>query len=175
MESATAWSRSINFHSLIGFLDQRKQSKMQWLQNPKQRNLDNLNNIRREASRHFKKKKEYLKAKIDEIETNRKISIIRVLCGGINGLVNCYEPRLKEEKGNLVAAYHSIVVRRRKHFSQLLNVPGVNDVRQTDIHTTEPLVPAPSVFEVELTIEKLKSRKSPGIDQIQAELIKAGG
>jgi len=26
-----------------------------------------------------------------------------------------------------------------------------------------------------LTIEKLKSRKSPGIDQIQAELIKAGG
>ena len=30
-------------------------------------------------------------------------------------------------------------------------------------------------MEVELAIEKLKSHKSPGIDQIPAELIKAGG
>jgi len=32
---------------------------------------------------------------------------------------------------------------------------GVSDVRQTEIHTAEPLVPEPSVFEVELAIEKL--------------------
>ena len=36
-------------------------------------------------------------------------------------------------------------------------------------------VPEPSAFEVELAIEKLKNHKSPGIDQIPAELIKAGG
>jgi hypothetical protein len=36
-------------------------------------------------------------------------------------------------------------------------------------------VPAPSALEVELAIEKLNSHKSPGIDQIPAELIKAGG
>jgi len=42
------------------------------------------------------------------------------------------------------------------------------------MHTAEPLVPEPSVFEVELAIEKLKSHKSPGSDQIPAELIKAG-
>ena len=36
-------------------------------------------------------------------------------------------------------------------------------------------MPEPSVLEVELAIEKLKSPKSPGIDQIPAELIKAGG
>jgi len=36
-------------------------------------------------------------------------------------------------------------------------------------------VPEPSAFEVELAIEKLKSHKSPGTDQIPAELIKAGG
>jgi len=36
-------------------------------------------------------------------------------------------------------------------------------------------VPEPSAFEVELAIEKLKSHKSPGIDQIPAELIKARG
>jgi len=39
--------------------------------------VDHLNNVRREASRHFRnKKKEYLKAKRDELETNRKIKNI---------------------------------------------------------------------------------------------------
>jgi hypothetical protein len=38
----------------------------------------------------------------------------------------------------------------------------------------EPLVPEPSASEVELAIKKLKSHISPGIDQIPAELIKAG-
>jgi len=61
------------------------------------------------------------------------------------------------------------------HFSQLLNVRGVNDVRQTEVHTAEPLVPEPSAFEFQLAIEKLKSHKLLGIDQIPAELIKAGG
>ena len=32
-----------------------------------------------------------------------------------------------------------------------------------------------SAFEVQLDIEKLKSHKSPGVDQIPAELFKAGG
>ena len=52
---------------------------------------------------------------------------------------------------------------------------GVNYVGQIEIHTAKTLVPEPSAFEVELAVEKLKSHKSPGIDQIPAELIKAGG
>ena len=58
--------------------------------------------------------------------------------------------------------------------SHLLNVHGVNDVRQTEIHTAEPLVPEPSAFEGELANEKLKRHKSPDIHQIPAELIKSG-
>ena len=42
-------------------------------------------------------------------------------------------------------------------------------------NATELLVPEPSTFEVEVTTEELKSHKSPGIDQISAELIKVGG
>jgi hypothetical protein len=53
-------------------------------------------------------------------------------------------------------------------------VHGVNDVRQTELHTTGPLVREPSAFEFEMAIEKLKSPKLPGIDQIPAEWIKAG-
>jgi hypothetical protein len=56
-----------------------------------------------------------------------------------------------------------------------LNVHGFSDVRQAEIHTAEPLVPEPSVSKVEFAIEKPKSHKSPGIDQIPADLIKAGG
>jgi hypothetical protein len=56
-----------------------------------------------------------------------------------------------------------------------LNVHGDRDVRQTEIHTAEPLVPEPRAFEVEMAVEKLKRYKSPGIDRIPAELIKAGG
>jgi hypothetical protein len=39
----------------------------------------------------------------------------------------------------------------------------------------EPLVPEPSLVEMEVAVVKLKSYKSPGTDQILAELIKAGG
>jgi hypothetical protein len=48
------------------------------------------------------------------------------------------------------------MARWRNYFSQILNVHGVSDVRQAQINTAEPLVPEPSVLEVELAIEKLK-------------------
>ena len=56
-----------------------------------------------------------------------------------------------------------------------MNVRGVHDVRQRETHTAEALVPEPSAFEVDLAIDNLKGHKSPGIDQIPAELIKKGG
>jgi hypothetical protein len=43
------------------------------------------------------------------------------------------------------------------------------------MHTAEPFVPEPSASEVEVAIGKLKRYKSPGVDQIPAELIQAGG
>jgi hypothetical protein len=59
---------------------QRKQAKLQWLQDRSEINGDNLNNIRRESSRHFKnKKREYMKDKTDELATNSKNKNIRDL------------------------------------------------------------------------------------------------
>jgi hypothetical protein len=37
-----------------------------------------------------------------------------------------------------------------------LNVHSVDDIRQTEIHTAEPLVIEPSSLEVDIDIEKLK-------------------
>ena len=141
---------------------------MQSVQDPSQSNVDNMNNVRRNASRHFRnKKKAYLKAKFGEPETNSKVNHVRDLYRGINDFKKGYQPRtitVKDEKGELVANPNSIMASWRNYFSQLLNVHEDNDVRQSEIHTVEPLVPEPSAFEVELPIGKLKNHKSPSID-----------
>jgi hypothetical protein len=61
-------------------LEQRKQTKLQWLQNPSAINGDNLSNIKRYTSRHFRnKKRQYLKDRIDELAMNSKNKNIRDL------------------------------------------------------------------------------------------------
>jgi len=97
---------------------------------------------------------------------------------GINDYKKGYQPRtniVKDKKGYLVTNSHNILAEWRKYFSQLLNIYEVNNIRQTKIHTAETLVPEPNAPEIELAIEKLKSHKSPGTDQISAGLIKAVG
>ena len=44
----------------LGFLDQRKRTTMHWVQDPSQSNVDNLNNVRREVSRYFRKKRRHI-------------------------------------------------------------------------------------------------------------------
>jgi len=103
---------------------------------------------------------------------------IRNLYRGFNDFKKGYQPRtniVKEEKGGLVTGSQSILFRWRERISQLFNAHGVSNVRQREIHTTEPIVPEPCAFELDMAIEELKGHKSPGIDQIPAELIKAGG
>jgi len=149
---------------------------MHWLQDPNQSNVDNLNNVRRDSSRHFRNKKnEYLRDKFDELDTNIRNN--RDLCRGVSDFKKGYQPRtniVKDEKGDLFTDSHSILVRWRNLFALLLNENGVNDVGQA-VHTAEPLVSEPSAFEVEMAIEKLKRHKSPDIYQIPAEFLKAGG
>jgi hypothetical protein len=54
-------------------LGQRKQAKLQWLQDPSEINGNNMNNVRCEASRHFRNiKGKYLKYKINKLSTNIK-------------------------------------------------------------------------------------------------------
>jgi hypothetical protein len=107
---------------------------MQWLQDPNPSNVDNLDNARHEASRHSRnKKKEYSKAKIDELLSSSKIKKnIRYLYRLISDFKKGCRPRtsiVKDEKGDLVADS----VRRRIHFSQVFNVHGVNYIKPIEI------------------------------------------
>ena len=100
------------------------------------------------------------------------------MCWGISDFKKGYRPRtiiVQDEKSDLVTFCHSILANWRNHFSQLLNVHGVNDVSLTEIHKAELLVPEANTFEFEMAIEKLKRHRSSGIDQIPSELLQAVG
>jgi len=87
----------------------------------------------------------------------------------ISDFKKSYQPRTNielDEKDDLFADCQSILVRWKNHFSQLFIVHGISDVTQTEIHTAEPLLPEPSLFEFEMVIEKLKVHKSTDSDQI---------
>ncbi|PNF41609.1 hypothetical protein B7P43_G10463 [Cryptotermes secundus] len=107
-------------------LDQRKQPKLQWLQDPSELNGDNLNNIIRETSRHFRnKKREYLKDKIDDLAMNSKNKNIRDLYRGINDFKRGYQPSsnlVMDENGDLLADSHNILNMWKNYISKLLNV-----------------------------------------------------
>jgi hypothetical protein len=59
---------------------------------------------------------------------------------------------VEAENGDLLAK------RWKNYFCQLMNIHGVNNVRQTETHADKPLVPEPSSFEAEIAIEKLKKK-----------------
>jgi hypothetical protein len=115
------------------------------LEYPSQINGDHLQILRHETSRTFRnKKREYLKGRINELETNNKNKYFTDLFRGISEFKKGYQPRIniiKNENGNLLKDPQSVLNRCKTFFNQLLNVHGVHNVRQTDIQTAEPLVP----------------------------------
>ena len=76
----------------------------------------------------------YFKAKLNEHETNSKINNLRKLYRGINDFEKSYQNRaniVTDEKGDSVTDRHSILAGWGNHFSQLFDVHGFSDVRQT--------------------------------------------
>jgi hypothetical protein len=75
------------------------------LQNPNQISGDNLQKLKHETTRKFRhKKREYMKGKINELETNNKSKNITDLYRGINEFKKGNQPRIniiKDENGNL--------------------------------------------------------------------------
>ena len=93
----------------------------------------------------------------------------------MNDFKKGYQPRtkiVKDKKNDLFTDSQSILTRWRNHFSQLLNVRGINDVWRTETRTATPTMPEWSAFEFEMAIEKLK-HILPGFDQIPKVLIKS--
>jgi hypothetical protein len=68
------------------------------------------------------------------LETNSKNKNVRDLYRGVSDFKTGYQPRtnvVKDEKNALITGSHSILMKWRNHLSQLLNVHGIDDIRQT--------------------------------------------
>jgi hypothetical protein len=76
---------------------------------------------------------------------------------------------VKDESDDLLLDSYSILNWWKNFLCQVLNAYRFNDVMKIEIHTAELLVPAPSYFEVETSIGKLKRYKLPGADQVSAD------
>jgi hypothetical protein len=126
------------------------------LQDPSETNEDNLNDIRQEATRHVRnRKREYLKDKINELESNSKNKNIGDLIRGINKFNKGYQPRtnlVKDKKGDLLLGHRNVLNRWKNYVCQLLNIHKVGGVRQTAIHTAKQFVVEPSASEFELLL-----------------------
>jgi hypothetical protein len=124
-------------------LVERKQAKLQCIQDPSEINGDNLNNVRCEASRLLRnKKREYLNDKINEFATNSMNKKIRDVYRGINKSKNGYKPRnnlVKDENGDLLEDSQNILNKWKNFLSQILNVHNVTDFRQIEVHTKKKL------------------------------------
>jgi hypothetical protein len=83
-------------------------------------NGENLKNLR-QTSRIFRnKKREYLKGKINELETNNKNKNVRDLYRGINEFKKEYQSRInikKDENGNLLADPQNVLNRWKNFFN----------------------------------------------------------
>jgi hypothetical protein len=71
----------------------------------------------------------------------------------------------------MLADTQTVLNRWKNFFKHVINVHGAHNIRQT----AEPLMPEPSLVEMEIATGKLRSYKTLGTYQIPAELIKAGG
>jgi hypothetical protein len=137
-----------------------------------------MSDVRRRASKHCRnRKREYLKDKIKELESQSKNKSIRDFYRDINEFKKGYQSRtnlVKDKRGDLLADPHKILNRWTNYFCLLLNVHGSGGVWETEMHTAESFMQEPSASEVEFAVGNLKSYKSPGFDQIQAEVFQAG-
>jgi hypothetical protein len=79
------------------------------------------------------------------------------------------------QEGSLLVDPHKILNRWKNYFYQLMNVHRVGVIRQSEMHTAKPFVPDLNASKVEVAVGKLKRYRSPGVDEIPAELTQTGG
>ncbi|KAJ4435014.1 hypothetical protein ANN_23587 [Periplaneta americana] len=104
-------------------VERRKQAKLKFLQDPVEEKRDTVIISMKDGKQVVRlgiKKRDYLKEKLNEVETNSKNKNIRDLYKGIKEFKNGYQPRvnvIKDENGDLLADSPSILNRWKNYFA----------------------------------------------------------
>ena len=128
-----------------------------------------------------KDKKDYLIGKCQKIEDLQKDNRTREMYDEIKDLTKTFQPRLgviKDENGNTFTEFEKIADRWKRYCEEMYSDNQSTDTaqhcEQEGAQEEEPMLP-PLRSEIEWAINSLKDGKSPGCDNIQAEMIKASG
>ena len=141
--------------------------------------VEEYRTARREEKRvHKQKKKIFIKCGLEELECLRSNNESKSLYWKLNKSRKDFQPRTilcGDKEGMFLSEEDDILRRWAKHYDELLNIEFSNqnaisqEIYQVYSATDEPTA---TLDEAENAIQKLKDNKAPGIDLIQAELIK---
>jgi hypothetical protein len=132
----------------LSFIDQRKQAKVEGIHDQSQSNVDNLRNVRLGARRKKKKKirRHFRKLKLRNLKLRLKSKMLGTSIGESVILRRVTSLELIHRRTIKVIWLQTPTVFwicEGTFFSWILIVHSMNDVRQTEIHKDEPLVPDP--------------------------------
>jgi hypothetical protein len=136
--------------------------------------------IRARRLEYWDEVSEEIEKAIKQHDPSTAYRVIRQLKGGRSNVDNM---PIQNKQGDPLSNSKDVMVRWREYFCELLNVHSTIDPHIIQQIST-PIIPAteqirqdkpPSLSEVHDAIKQMKNRKAPGIDNISADVLKAGG
>ena len=124
-------------------------------------------------------KKKYIEDKCKQFENNFSKNRCRDAYNIIKSLTKTFQPKavvIKDENGNVLTESRQILDRWKRYSENMF--ANTSEPKQTAVDNKESYTDTelePLRIEVEWAINSLKDRKSPGCDEITAEMIKANG
>ena len=123
-------------------------------------------------------KRMYLDRKCAKIEECKRRNDSRGMFEEIKSMTSSYKPRLgviKDAAGQTLTESEDILGRWREYCEDMYKADSEGGDEDDIVNIGQEEEPEPLREEVEAAIKNLKDGKSPGCDNIQAELIKASG
>jgi hypothetical protein len=133
---------------------------------------------RKEEKRVHKRKKTFIEHELKELEHLRSNNESKLFYRKLNKSRKDFQPRTilcRNKEGTLLSEEDDMLRRWAEHFDELLNTePSNQNTINQETHQALSAAdePIPTLEDVNNAILKLKNNKAPGIDLIQAELIK---
>lgn len=165
-------------------IQMKNRNRKNFLDRPTRAKRTAYEESRRLANRIIKsKKREYNNNIILNIDEDLRTGNTRQGYREIRFIKQGYRPKCsfcKDTEGKILSNPDDIMTRWRDHFKLLLNPDNEEseeeeDSRQQILVERESEVEPPSIDEIQTAIQKLKSGKSPGKDNLSAEFFRAGG
>ncbi|XP_062570395.1 uncharacterized protein LOC134232444 [Saccostrea cucullata] len=164
-------------------VEQRKEKKKKILSTKSKRQKDQLQAEYRTIDKEVKKnaradRKAYTEKLANEAEqaaSKQDIQTLYRITKALAGKFQTADLPVKDKRGNVLSKEEDIQKRWKEHFEEVFNINDTgNEVLITSaINILDINTDPPSIEEVKKAIKRLKNGKAAGIDQINAELLKA--